>query len=102
MKGVIWRHLTINEPQRCHNCLYSRTYEVVDPVAPPLFSIETKTAKVFATTDINLVKNDWAFKTQSTITKCHLQGKPEIVNSKLDWCYQWNPSDPCSGELNEN
>jgi|LakMenE18May11ns_1017448.scaffolds.fasta_scaffold9712914_3 hypothetical protein len=71
----------MNEPQRCHNCLYSRTYEVVDIV---------------------LEKLESAFKTQSTITKCHLQGKPEIVNSKLDWCYQWNPSDPCFGELDEN
>jgi hypothetical protein len=60
----------MNEPQRCHNCLYSRTYEVVDPI----------------------------LITVRKITKCHLQGKPEAVNSKLDWCYRWKPPDPCFGD----
>ena len=66
----------MEESQRCCNCLYSRTYEVIDVVSDEL---------------LNKYKEQLSLPEKNTITKCHFQGAPQRVNPKSDWCYQWNP-----------
>ena len=67
----------MTEPaQRCHNCKYSRTYQVYDPVLQVVLqSLSTPFPTLSA---------------MSTITKCHFQGAPQRVNAETDWCDKWS------------
>ena len=67
--------------RRCSSCRYSRSTQVIDPIyASGLLSEYSNLGeKILPST--------------RTITKCHLQGKPQVVDGDNDWCYQWRDND---------
>jgi hypothetical protein len=70
-----------NQLRRCSSCCYSRSTQVIDPViASRLLSEYSDLAENF-------------LPSTRTITKCHLQGKPQVVDGDNDWCYQWRSND---------
>lgn len=67
--------------RRCSSCRYSRSTQVIDPIyASGLLSEYSDLGeKILSST--------------RTIIKCHLQGKPQVVDGDNDWCYQWRDND---------
>lgn len=55
--------------KKCGNCEFSRTIEILDPVAASFEHLK------------HLSKNKE--------TRCHIQGAPQVVNPDVDWCYAW-------------
>lgn len=62
----------------CQTCKFSRTKEIFDPIIASQKHIfdsvpGTDPEKFFRYAE----------------TKCYLQGKPQRVNPRIDWCYKW-------------
>lgn len=59
----------------CATCIYSHSTKVIDPV-------------------LSTIRIPDGFKglgSERTETKCHIQGKPQVVNPDLDWCFLYSP-----------
>lgn len=68
----------MNKALRCYDCYYSVTHEFSDPIGDAMLSMISED-----------VKKGFNFPKKYTMTKCHIQGPPQIVDPEKDWCYQW-------------
>lgn len=59
----------------CANCVYSHSTRVIDPVPP----------------SVRIPKELQGAECERVETKCHIQGKPRVVNAETDWCFAYWP-----------
>ncbi len=67
--------------QTCETCKFSQTHEIFDPCVA---SIKDKIERNFPN-----INTEQFYK--YSITKCHFQGPPQVVDPVKDWCYKWEP-----------
>lgn len=59
----------------CANCVYSHSTKVIDPVL----------------SSVRIPEGFQKMENERVETKCHIQGKPQVVNAEADWCFAYWP-----------
>lgn len=59
----------------CASCIYSRSKKVIDPIL----------------STVHIPDGVKGLGSERIETKCHIQGKPQVVNADTDWCFSYFP-----------